>query len=426
MLVSDEKPAPPWSVRWRRQASGRTYRGGQGNGFAVAGADGEPGFLKILNRQNDRKARARFHREVSSYETLNDPRLPKILDHNSKAWQVKRTELFLVLELIQGSTLRDRVSELGTLALDEALSFAIELGWALHHCHSNGIVHRDLKPSNVLLRNDDVGTPVIVDFGLAFNSERTDDDDLTRVGEEVGNRFLRLPEHATGGRSPVSDLTQVAGLMLYSMTGIEPRTLIDERGLRPHERHQTRQILNQKAAGARWRQLSMLFHRLFVLPIENRPQTASEMIGLMKEVQMSTGDEEADDALLAAFDAALSRDNSELRNRRVRGLDAMFHQTIQAARVFSKSRDLDVSQGGGPDRLMEDPPVKVLRLALCPVGVIPSNFVEFNLLGFDADDVEVQVGEEVLWRGSPGPNSIFFPSVRDRLIALYLADYLPH
>jgi hypothetical protein len=54
-----------------------------------------------------------------------------------------------------------------------------------------------VKPANVVLRNDDLTAPVLVDFGLSFND--SDEDDLTRVNEEVGNRFLRLPEHAFGG-----------------------------------------------------------------------------------------------------------------------------------------------------------------------------------------------------------------------------------
>lgn len=67
---------------------------------------------------------------------------------------------------------------------------------------------------------------VWVDFGISFN--HTEDDDLTRVNEEVGNRFLRLPEHAPRGSSPVSDVTQLAGLVLWVLTGVEPRALQDE------------------------------------------------------------------------------------------------------------------------------------------------------------------------------------------------------
>jgi serine/threonine protein kinase len=69
------------------------------------------------------------------------------------------------------------------------------------------VTHRDIKPANVALRNDDITKPVLVDFGLSFND--SDADDLTRVGEEVGNRFLRLPEHAFGERGAASDVAIV-------------------------------------------------------------------------------------------------------------------------------------------------------------------------------------------------------------------------
>jgi hypothetical protein len=55
----------------------------------------------------------------------------------------------------------------------------------------------------VVLRNGDITDPVLVDLGLSFN-DADEDDDLTRAGEEVGNRFLRLPEHPSGGRDAVS------------------------------------------------------------------------------------------------------------------------------------------------------------------------------------------------------------------------------
>ena len=73
-----------------------------------------------------------------------------------------------------------------------------------------------------------------MDFGLSFND--AEEDDLTRVGEEVGNRFLRLPEHATGGRGAASDVTQLAGILIYSVSGCEPRVLLDKEYKMPHQR----------------------------------------------------------------------------------------------------------------------------------------------------------------------------------------------
>ena len=116
------------------------------------------------------------------------------------------------------------MSEGKAIDVDTGLACVKELASVLNRCHENDFTHRDLKPANIVLRNSDITTPVLVDFGLSFNNAE-EDNPLTRLNEEVGNRFLRLPEHRRGGRAPASDVTQLAGIFFYIITGHEPRVL---------------------------------------------------------------------------------------------------------------------------------------------------------------------------------------------------------
>ena len=79
-------------------------------------------------------------------------------------WKQPRTLTALVLELVEGPTLADRVAD-GPIPMDEALRIARQIAEALEAAHEHGIVHRDLKPANIKVRDD--GTVKVLDFGLA-------------------------------------------------------------------------------------------------------------------------------------------------------------------------------------------------------------------------------------------------------------------
>src|SRR4051812_3910833 len=107
---------------------------------------------------------ARFEREAQLLAALNHPHIAAIygLEHTG-------TAQFLVMELVEGETLADRLIGLtpsrSGLAVDEALAIARQIADALQAAHDKGIVHRDLKPANIAVTHD--GTVKILDFGLA-------------------------------------------------------------------------------------------------------------------------------------------------------------------------------------------------------------------------------------------------------------------
>ena len=139
----------------------------------------------------------RFSREVRAVAALNHPNICHLYDVGPN---------YLVMELVEGPTLSDRIKE-GPVPLEETLTLAKQIADALEAAHEKGIVHRDLKPANIKVRPD--GTVKVLDFGLAKMAEPTDVSarpeqsptltlDSTRVGMLVGTAAYMAPEQARG------------------------------------------------------------------------------------------------------------------------------------------------------------------------------------------------------------------------------------
>ena len=133
----------------------------------------------------------------------------------------------LVLELIEGPTLGDRIAS-GPLPIDEALPIARQIADALETAHEQGIVHRDLKPANVKLRAD--GTVKVLDFGLAkalqpLTAESPDvpaaptitSPALTQLGVVLGTAAYMSPEQAKGRPADKRSDVWAFGAVLYEM-----------------------------------------------------------------------------------------------------------------------------------------------------------------------------------------------------------------
>src|SRR5262245_39573558 len=102
----------------------------------------------------------RFDREVRAVAALNHVNVCQVYDVGPN---------YLVLELVDGPTLADRIQQ-GSVPLEEALAIARQIGDALEAAHEKGIIHRDLKPANIKLKPD--GTVKVLDFGLAKIAEQ--------------------------------------------------------------------------------------------------------------------------------------------------------------------------------------------------------------------------------------------------------------
>ena len=179
--------------------------------------------LKVLTEAftADPDRLARFQREAKVLASLNHPNIGGIygLEGTDDAQA-------LVLELIEGPTLADRIAE-GPMPTDEALGIAKQIADALEAAHDQGIIHRDLKPANVKVRSD--GTVKVLDFGLAkavtpeaggasaMESVTMASSSATQVGMVVGTAAYMSPEQAKG--KVVDKRTDIwaFGAVLYEM-----------------------------------------------------------------------------------------------------------------------------------------------------------------------------------------------------------------
>lgn len=411
-----------WTHTWTKVGDGK-FQGGQGNAFIVNDATNQRGFLKQLIRPRDLGARKRFLREVTSYKTLDHECLPTLLDDNTDEWSDRTVELFMVLEFIEGGTLGAKINNNGPMPYGDAVEMTLRLADTLEHCHNNEVVHRDLKPENVLLRGGLAGQPVVVDFGLSFNTQDPNQSDLTRINEEVGNRFLRLPEHSTGGRSPVSDVTQLVGLLFFALTGLQPRVLVDAEGRSPHERADGLAVLNGAASGQTARRLMALFDRAFASRMDARIQTAAVLRELLEYTMEPEPDRPDLEGLLKRLDDSVAQPSHADITRRASLLQTMTQEATAHVRLVASERRLNASQGGGPDELTGVRPFRILRLALCPAGVIPDRFVEFKFEFVGADDVEVSSEGSVVWRGPVTTTDGLRAVVVEPVVRLFLDVY---
>ncbi|HXV14779.1 MAG TPA: serine/threonine-protein kinase, partial [Candidatus Krumholzibacteria bacterium] len=156
--------------------------------------------VKVLPRHlaTNAEARVRFEREASAVAALKHPNIVTIHSIEESAGVH-----FMVMELVEGRTLADVVSE-GQLSLDRFLEMAGPLADGVAAAHAKGIIHRDLKPANILV--DANGRVKILDFGLVKFSERSfSDSDLTvgsdsqtQDGQILGTVAYMSPEQAEG------------------------------------------------------------------------------------------------------------------------------------------------------------------------------------------------------------------------------------
>lgn len=308
--------------------------------------------------------------------------------------------LYLVTELIEGENLKHSIERLGRAPdVNAALDCMHELARVVHRCHQEGVIHRDIKPANIVLRDGDLARPVLVDFGISFNDAA--DDDLTRMDEEIGNRFLRLPEHATGGRAPASDVTQLAGIFLYLMTGVEPRVLRDESDLAPHQRPATRGALLQRLDQRQFVRVMSTLDKAFSVELAARYSTAPELISALETAMRSdqAGDGDLEDRLAQMDEIVASRGLTALSERRL-ALQHLISGLDNFASTFAQARGLWRSQTGSKVHVTAEEAWHETKLAV----VIPGNrhnenWVVFRFEHRGPTDFVLYVNGEQAWRG---------------------------
>ncbi len=173
--------------------------------------------LKVLRSEmsEDEDFVRRFRREAKAAASLSHPNIVSIYDVGED-----QGLHFIVMELVEGETLRDKLTRQGKLEAEEALDIAGQICLGLSHAHANQIIHRDIKPQNILMTT--LGHVKVADFGIARALGGVSN---TSTNVVVGSASYLSPEQARNGVvSARSDLYSL-GVVLYEMiTGKPPFT----------------------------------------------------------------------------------------------------------------------------------------------------------------------------------------------------------
>ena len=172
--------------------------------------------IKILKDDylEDEDFRRRFHAESQAVAMLSHPNIVSVYDVSTS---ISMEADYIVMELIEGITLKQYMEKKGVLNWKETLHFAMQIAKALEHAHSRGIVHRDIKPHNVMVLKN--GSVKVADFGIARMMSKGD----TLTKEALGSVHYISPEQAKGGRvDNRSDIYSLGVVMYEMMTGRPP------------------------------------------------------------------------------------------------------------------------------------------------------------------------------------------------------------
>ena len=180
------------------------------------------------------EALARFRQEARAAGRLSHPHIVGVYDYGETG-----AFAYIVMEFVEGRTLKDRLEEAGRMAPAEAGRIMLDVLSGLAYSHARGVIHRDIKPTNIMLTID--GEAKIADFGVA----RLENSDMTSVGTMIGTPSYMAPEQFLGeGVDARSDLYAAGVTLFHMLTGARPyeggMTAIMARVLKPEGAAATR------------------------------------------------------------------------------------------------------------------------------------------------------------------------------------------
>ena len=171
--------------------------------------------VKVLKEEftTDEEFIRRFNAEAQAAACLTHPNIVSVYDVGHE-----EGIHYIVMELIQGKTLKQIINEDGTLPWKWSLNIAIQIASALEAAHKNNIIHRDIKPHNIIITED--GVAKVTDFGIA---KAVSNSTITAFGTTIGSVHYFSPEHARGGFTDAKSDLYSLGIVMYEMlTGRVP------------------------------------------------------------------------------------------------------------------------------------------------------------------------------------------------------------
>lgn len=165
--------------------------------------------IKVLNESlsNNSEFIRRFDREAQAAASLSHPNVVNVYDVGRDGYTH-----YIVMELVDGPTLKQHILDNGALPVEEAVQIAIQICDGLAHAHENQIVHRDIKPHNILIGSN--GRVKVTDFGIARAATSST---ITQTGSVMGSVHYFSPEQARGGVVGEKSDIYSLGIVLYEM-----------------------------------------------------------------------------------------------------------------------------------------------------------------------------------------------------------------
>ena len=241
-----------------------------------------PVAVKIMHAHlaNDEAFVSRFIKEAKATAALSHPNIVSIQD---QGWnEGGPPAVFLVMELVEGSTLRDYLNEKGSLTVEQTFQLITPVLSALSAAHRIGIIHRDIKPENILISKD--GRIKVADFGLARNI--TMGQTMTAESSVVlGSVSYLSPEQVQRGVADARSDIYAVGIVLFEMlTGSKPYS--GETPIQIAYRHVNDRIPNiQTIKSEIPASIAELVYEATAPNPDQRPKNAEELLNKLREVQ---------------------------------------------------------------------------------------------------------------------------------------------
>ncbi|MGV8146491.1 MAG: Stk1 family PASTA domain-containing Ser/Thr kinase [Alkaliphilus sp.] len=165
--------------------------------------------VKVLRREfvTDKDLIEKFKKESQSAASMSHPNIVNVYD-------VGETDeiYYIVMEFVEGKTLKEVIMEKGSLGNKETIYYARHIAFALKHAHDNHIIHRDIKPHNILITEDNRAK--VTDFGIALAANSST---IVNKGSIIGSVHYFSPEQARGGYTDEKSDLYSLGIVMYEM-----------------------------------------------------------------------------------------------------------------------------------------------------------------------------------------------------------------